>query len=462
MSGRNRALWASPALALLVGGLLSASGTPGPAAWTTGVTTLCVLWWITEAIPIPITSLVPFVAFPALGILDHEAVATAYGHTLILLLLGGFMLSTAMSASGAHRRVALGIIRSVGTRGPRQLVFGFMLATAFCSMWISNTATTLMLLPVALAVLDHHKDPKLAVPLLLGIAYAASIGGMGTPVGTPPNVIFMGIFKEVTGREVSFLEWMRIGLPMVAILLPLAWLWLTRKLHSSHSLTVPTLGPWTTHETRVLWVFATTALLWVTRTAPNGGWGGWLPGVGDSTVALAAVIALFLIPSGDGGALVDWKSANKIPWGLLLLFGGGIAIARAFDASNLSSLIGNFLAEQLGLGLLPIGLVLVLICLTVTFLTEVTSNTATTTLLMPILAAASTSANLPPEWLMIPATFSASCAFMLPVATAPNAVIFGTDQVSTHQMARAGFALNLVGVCVVSSICYLLLIPEGL
>jgi solute carrier family 13 (sodium-dependent dicarboxylate transporter), member 2/3/5 len=462
MRERNDGLWAGPALALLVVGLLSATGTPAPAAWTTGVTTLCVLWWVTEAIPIPVTSLVPFVAFPALGILDHKAVATAYGHTLILLLLGGFMLSTAMSASGAHRRVALGIIRGVGTRGPRQLVFGFMLATAFCSMWISNTATTLMLLPVALAVLDHHKDPKLALPLLLGIAYAASIGGMGTPVGTPPNVIFMGIYREVTGQEVSFLQWMRVGLPIVAVLLPIAWLWLTRKLHGSEPLQVPTLGPWTAHETRVLGVFAVTALLWVSRTAPNGGWGIWFPGVGDSTVALAAVIALFLIPAGDGRALVDWETANKIPWGLLLLFGGGIAIARAFDASKLSAMIGDFLATQLGVGLLPIGLVLVMICLVVTFLTEVTSNTATTTLLMPILAAASTSANLPPEWLMVPATFSASCAFMLPVATAPNAVIFGTDRVSTQQMARAGLALNLVGVFVVSGLCYLLLLPSGL
>jgi len=462
MSHSNRALFAGPLLSLLVGSLLTLAGVPGPAAWTTGVTTLCVVWWISEAIPIPITSLVPFVAFPALGILDHKAVATAYGHTLILLLLGGFMLSTAMSASGAHRRVALGIIRTVGTRGPRQLVFGFMLATAFCSMWISNTATTLMLLPVALAVLDHHKDPELEIPLLLGIAYGASIGGMGTPVGTPPNVIFMGIYKEVSGNEVSFVQWMRIGLPMVAALLPLAWLWLTRNLRSTEPLSVPTLGAWTAHEARVLWVFALTALLWVTRTAPYGGWSTWLPDVGDSTIALGSVILLFLVPSGKGSALVDWETANKIPWGLLLLFGGGIAIARAFEASHLSQMIGGVLADQLGLGVLPIALILVLVCLVVTFLTEVTSNTATTTLLMPILAAASTAADLPPEWLMVPATFSASCAFMLPVATAPNAVVFGTDRVTTQTMARTGFALNLAGAAIVATVCYLLLIPAGI
>jgi sodium-dependent dicarboxylate transporter 2/3/5 len=218
------------------------------------------------------------------------------------------------------------------------------------------------------------------------------------------------------------------------------------------------LGPWQPHETRVLLVFGVTALLWVTRTAPAGGWSLWFPGVGDSTIALGAVIALFLIPNGAGKALLDWDTANKIPWGLLLLFGGGIAIARAFEASTLSDLIGSLLVTKLGLGITPIALIIVIICISVTFLTEVTSNTATTTLLMPILAAAGMTANLPPEWLMIPATLSASCAFMLPVATAPNAVIFGTGRVQTRDMARAGFVLNIIGTLVIATCCYLLVV----
>ncbi len=458
MSRHTLRIWAGPALGIGITVLFSALSIPFAAACTAGITAVCVYWWVTEAIPIPVTSLVPFVAFPACGILDHKEVATAYGHTLILLLLGGFMLSTAMSASGAHKRVALGIIQRVGTNGDRQLVLGFMLATAFCSMWISNTATTLMLLPVALAVLDHRRDTTLELPLLLGIAYAASIGGMGTPVGTPPNVIFMGIFKETTGQDMGFIDWMTIGVPVVLVLLPMAWWWLTRSLQTSEHIEVPKLGPWRPHETRVLLVFGFTALLWVTRTAPFDGWSYWLPEMGDSTIALAAVIALFLIPNGAGGALVDWKTASNIPWGLLLLFGGGIAIARAFNASGLSDRIGHLLVTQLGLGTVPIVLILVMVCGAVTFLTEVTSNTATTTLLMPILAAAALTANLPPEWLMIPATLSASCAFMLPVATAPNAVVFGTHKVPTHQMARNGFALNIAGAIVIPIACYVLII----
>ena len=249
-------VWLGPAIGLAAASLLVLfTNVPAQAAYTAGITMVCVYWWVTEAIPIPITSLLPFVAFPALGVLDHQAVATAYGHTLILLLLGGFMLSTAMSASGAHKRVAIGIIRRIGTRGDRQLVLGFMLATAFCSMWISNTATTLMLLPVALAVLEHRGDRTLEVPLLLGIAYAASIGGIGTPVGTPPNVIFMGALEESIGHEISFLDWMRIGLPVVAIMLPLTWWWLTRHLTSRSQVEVSELGRWDTHETRVLLVF---------------------------------------------------------------------------------------------------------------------------------------------------------------------------------------------------------------
>jgi solute carrier family 13 (sodium-dependent dicarboxylate transporter), member 2/3/5 len=354
------------------------------------------------------------------------------------------------------------------------LVFGFMLASAVLSMWISNTATTLMLLPVALAALEGQRDDRLTVPLLLGIAYASSIGGIGTPVGTPPNVILMGVYQSSTGKEISFLEWMKIGVPVVVLFIPLAWLWLTRHLSqrrpapraSEHqagktsagdaAVPLPALGPWRSAEKRVLAVFALTALAWVTRSEPFGGWSGLIgaTGVGDSTVALGAVVALFLVPSGRGDALLDWPTAAKIPWGLLILFGGGIAIARAFDESGLSQSLGAVLSA---LATWPVPLMLIVIALVVTFLTEVTSNTATTSLLMPILATAAAAAAVDPRLLMVPAAMSASCAFMLPVATAPNAIVFGTERFDTKVMAREGFGLNLMGTVVISGVCYLLL-----
>ena len=444
---------------LLVAGALGSLainlGLPKEAAWTAAITGLCAVWWVTEAIPIPATSLIPFAAFPFAGVLSHKEVATAYGHTLILLLLGGFILSTAMERSGAHRRIALTILHAVGGTQPRRLVLGFMLSTAALSMWISNTATTLMILPIAWAVLEQDKSGTLKVPLLLGIAYAASIGGLGTPIGTPPNVIFMGVYKETTGQELSFLSWMKIGLPTTALLLPLAWWFVTRKVRSVASLQVPATEPWRSPEKRVLMVFGLTALAWITRTSPMGGWSALLgtPEVGDSTVALLAVVAFFLIPDGEGERLLDWESANKIPWGLLILFGGGIAIARAFEASGLSQVMGAGLA---GMATWPTLGMMATICLVVTFLTEVTSNTATTTLLMPILAAAAVASGLEPALLMVPAVLSASCAFMLPVATAPNAIVYGAG-VPIRQMAREGFVLNFVGAAVITGVCFTLL-----
>ena len=360
---------------------------PPAACWTATVTALCAAWWILEPIPILATSLIPFAVFPLLGVLTHKQVAASYGHHLILLFMGGFMLSAAMEKSGAHRRVALGMVHLVGGQGGRRLVLAFMLATALLSMWISNTATALMMLPVALAVLADANDRRLEVPLLLGIAYGASIGGIGTPIGTPPNVVFMGVYSEQTGTEISFQKWMTIGVPVVVVMLPIAWLWLTRGLGGAGRVETPSPGQWRAAELRVLIVFVITALAWMTRTAPWGGWSNWfdMGGAGDSTVALLAVVAMFLIPNSEGGRLLDWETARSIPWGLLILFGGGLAIAKAFGESGLSEALGGQLQ---GLSGWPTILMIGLICLTVTFLTEVTSNTATTTLLMPILAAA--------------------------------------------------------------------------
>jgi len=431
-------------------------GLPAPAAWTAAVTALCASWWVLEPIPIPATSLLPFALLPLTGVLDEREVGGAYGHPLILLLLGGFLLSTAMEKSGAHRRLAFAILHRVGGASRRRIVLGFMLTTAFLSMWISNTATALMMLPIALAVLDQDKSGKLDVPLLLGITYAASIGGLGTPIGTPPNIIFLGIYREETGIALGFLDWMKIGIPAVLCLLPLAWLWITRGLDPGLDYALPETGRWRPRERRVLWIFGLTALAWTTRTAPWGGWSGLLglEHAGDSTVALLAVVLLFILPNGEGEPMLDWETAKRIPWGLLILFGGGIAIARGFQSSGLSDALGLALSGMAGW---PLPLTLLLLCLAVTFLTEVTSNTATTTLLMPVLAAAGLGAGLDPALFMVPAALSASCAFMLPVATPPNAVVFGTDRIPIRTMARWGFGLNVIGAVVVTLVSLLLL-----
>lgn len=448
---RAQRLLLGVAIAAAAGFAAAAAGLGADAVSTAAITGLCAAWWVLEPIPIPATSLIPFAAFPLCGVLDDETVAAAYGHHMILLLLGGFMLSAAVEKSGVHRRLALGMVRMSG-RGGRSLVGGFMLASALSSMWISNTATTLVLLPVALAVIDSDESGALAVPLLLGIAYAASIGGMATPIGTPPNLIFMSVYEQATGNSISFLEWMSIGVPVVAVMLPMAWLVVTRKLRGVAAPAVPRAGSWTSSEVRVLFVFAATAAAWVFRTAPAGGWAALadMPGVGDSTVALAAVLVLFLVPDATGEPLLGWSTAKRIPWGLLLLFGGGLAISAAFKASGLSESLGH---AFLVIAVWPSIALIFVVCLIVTFLTEVTSNTATASLLMPVLVAAATAAALAPDQLMIPATLSASCAFMLPVATAPNAIVAGTEHISTRTMASTGVWINLLGAVVISLLC---------
>jgi sodium-dependent dicarboxylate transporter 2/3/5 len=456
---KTLALWAGPLAAALASSVLFAGGYGTAMSIVTFVAVLCVTWWIFEPVPIPVTSLVPLAVLPLLGVLTPAEVGQAYGSPLILLLLGGFLLSKAMEHSGAHRRIALGMVNLFGAQSGRRLVLGFMVASAVLSMWISNTATTLMLLPVALAVLDGAEDrERLAPPLLLGMAYAASVGGVGTPIGTPPNLIFMQVFEEYTGEAVSFTQWMKWGIPVVVIMIPLMAMVLTRNVGMRLNLQLPAVGPWEPDEKRVMCVFSLTALAWITRSEPFGGWRAWLdlPQANDASVALLAVIVMFLVPSGkgDGGRLLNWERASTIPWGVLLLFAGGICLAKGFVNSGLSELMGNWLAQMTDIpGWLLIGLV----CLVVTFMTEATSNTASATLLMPVLAAAGLAAGLPAETLMVPAAMSASCAFMLPVATAPNTVVFGSGLVTTARMAREGVVLNLLGVLVIGSVCWFFL-----
>ena len=452
-----------PTAAILCGAVFFFTTQNLAASLTLGITLWVVVWWIFEPIPIPVTSLLPMALLPMFGIISAKELGAAYGNPLVLLMLGGFLIATALERSGAHRRLAVFMVRMFGGSSPRRLVLGFMFASAALSMWISNTSTTLMLLPVALAALENTDDKRLATPLLLGIAYAASIGGIGTPIGTPPNMVFMGVYNEVSNNAISFGQWMLWALPVVLVLLPIAGLWITRNLSASGEIALPERGAWRTGERRVLIVFAITAALWITRTGPFGGWSQLLhlPYTNDAMVAFLAVIAMFVIPNGErdnntgeSSRLLDWQTAERIPWGMLLLFGAGITIATAFTNSGLSALIGTALES---LSTLPILLMIATICLAVTFLTEVTSNMATTVLLMPILAAAAIGAGIDPILLMIPAAMSASCAFMLPVATPPNVVTFSTGRFSIKDMVREGLALNLLGVLVISSLCVLLL-----
>ncbi len=458
---RQWSLFVGPVAAVALTFVMISFGWTQQGALTAGLTFLCALWWIFEPIPIPATSMIPLGVFPLVGILDGKQVALAYGDPLILLLMGGAMLSKAMEKSGAHRRLALYLVNLFGAYDQRRLVFGFMVAAAVLSMWVSNTATTLMLLPVAYAVLESADSDsaaqKLAVPLFLGIAYAASIGGLGTPIGSPPNVIFLKVYAEATGSSIGFGQWMLWALPVVLIMIPLAGSWIIRNLNKGEPLLIPNVGAWRTEEIRVLTIFGLTALAWITLREPFGGWSHWfnVPSANYAAVALTSVVLMFVLPNGTGGKLLDWQSASSIHWGVLLLFAGGIAIAKAFAVTGISDAIGQSLS---GVTRLSIIAIIAIVALAVTFLTEITSNTATTALLMPILAAASLGAGFEPATLMLPAALSASCAFMLPVATAPNAIVFGTGKITVEQMVREGFALNLIGAAVITTVVYLSLL----
>jgi sodium-dependent dicarboxylate transporter 2/3/5 len=463
VSARRLALIGGPLLALAAALVSLQIGLERAPALVAGIALWCALWWILEPIPIPATSLIPFAALPLAGVMPHAEAVRAYGDPIILLLMSGFILSLAMESSGAHRRVALGMLRLTGgSSGPR-VVLGFLLAAALLSMWISNGATTLMLLPVALAVLDQAgaDRARLALPLLLAIAYGANIGGIGTPVGTPPNLIFVASYERATGEPWSFLRWMSVGVPVIALFVPLAWRWLVRDLRLAAKLEIPDPGPWRPAERRVLIAFAVTALLWITRAEPFGGWSGWLEAlwghdgaelVGDETVALAMLVAMFMIPDGSGGRVLTWEHTREVPWGLLLLFGGGLALGDAFAASGLSRAIGSLLEGLTAWSVLPM---LIALCAVVTLLTEFTSNTATAAILMPILAATAGSAGMDPALLMLPGALSASYGFMLPVGTAPNAIVYGTGLVPIRAMLREGLVMDVMGVLVIALVCWL-------
>jgi len=456
MSGglRRFALAAGPLLAVGLYVAMTARGSEHALAVTVGLTAWCATWWMLEPVRGPVTALLPLAVLPVLGVLDAKQVAQSYGHELILLLGGGFMLSRALERSGAHRRLALGMVRGFGGGSGRSLVWGFIAATGAISMWISNTATTLLMLPVALAILERYPDRRLQAPLILAIAYAASIGGLGTPIGSPPNLVFMQVYAETTGTRYGFLDWMAIGVPVVLLFLPLMAWWLGRGLAGAPAAMLPESGLWSPGEKRVMTVFALTAAAWIFRSEPFGGWSVLLglPGANDASVALLAVVALCVIPDGRGSQLLDWETAEKIPWGALVLFGGGIALATAFQTSGLSTAV----AERLtGLSALPLPLLLLGIVGGVVLLSEIASNTATAVLLMPILAAAAMAVGVDPALFMFPAVLAASVGFMLPVATAPNAIAYGSGLVSSREMLRHGAVLDVMGVVVLCAVCWI-------
>ncbi len=457
-----------------------------------GVAILMAFWWITEAIPLYATALIPLVAFPFLGINNPAEVASFYGHHYIYFFMGGFFIAKAIEKWNLHERMALHIISLTGT-SPRGIILGMMCSTAFLSMWISDTASTMVMFPIGLAILSHIEKSlgeskftknmeyqNFASCLILSIAYAALIGGIATLIGTPPNIVFAGSIKILfpEAPEVTFFQWMMVGLPLTLVFLPLTWFYLTRY---AFRVTLPdlpggkevilskkkSLGPMSKGERYTFVIFLGAILGWIFRkniemgsfTFP--GWSNLLgieKQVNDSTVAILAALLLFMIPTDlkKREFVLDWATASKIPWGILILFGGGIALAAGIKNSGLSQWFGEGLV---GLSALPIFFVVLGICLVMTFLTEITSNTAISTIFMPIVAAMAVAMQVNPMLLMIPAALSASCAFMLPVATPPTAIVYGSGYISVQHMAKAGLGLNLLGTLLITLVIFLLAVP---
>ena len=438
------------------------------------------VWWITEAIPVYATALLPLAILPALGGLSIRAVAAPYSNEVIYLYLGGFIVALTMQRWQLHKRVAYSALRLSGTT-PRQIIGTFMAIAAIGSMWISNTATTMMLLPVVLSVIslvaEREETPSesnhnLATALLLGTAYGATIGGMGTIIGTPPNVFVVSYLQNQLGIEISFARWMTFGVPLVMVFAPLGWLLLTRwilpvgerPLEGIKELIEKEqkdLGPMSTQEWRVLWVFLIMATLWMTRPLITGLEIGGLQlfsGLTDAGIAIIAALSLFCIPAGGDQkkAMVNWASATKLPWGILLLFGGGLSLAAMMDQYGVSTYIGSL---AIGMDGLPQLVIVVSVLVMMMLLSELTSNTATAATLIPIFAALAPALGLDPLWLIIPAGFGASCAFMLPVSTPPNAIIFSTEHFTIGEMVRAGVWLNIVGAIVITAMVYWVAMP---
>jgi sodium-dependent dicarboxylate transporter 2/3/5 len=492
MSGRWIGFWAGPAIFVLARLLPPAAGMSPTARDAAAAALWMACWWLSEALPLPATALLPLVLFPALDVAGMQDTAAAYADPTIFLFMGGFFLAAAMERWGLHRRIALTIILWTGL-SPSRIVLGFMLATAFISLWISNTATTVMILPIALAVARQVAgEPEqkeagaesagrpFARVLMLGVAYAATIGGIGTLIGTPPNLVFAGVARRMFPdlAEVTFLRWLAFGAPMVVIYLPLAWFYLTRVSALLHRTTLAgsrrsieaqrsALGPMNAGEKITLGTLAAAALLWIFRAdIALGAWTipGWAPALGmgervnDATVAVVAALFLFACPVEPRRRVfvLDWEAARSIPWGILILFGGGFALALGVQRSGLADWTGEALRGIAGWSpLLMIGAV----AACVTLMSEFASNTAIATTFMPILGATAEGAGLHPYVLMAPGAMAATLGFMLPVSTPPNAIVFGTGYIRVPEMVRAGIWMDVAGTVLVALIVRFVSLP---
>jgi len=429
------------------------------------------VWWVFEVLPIAVTALLPILLFPLLDAVALGDTTASYGHKYVFLYLGGFILAIAIEKWNLHKRIALQIIKAIGTN-MYTIVLGFMVATAFLSMWISNTATTVMVLPMAISIVKQLKDnpetPEnenkvFSKLLMLAIAYAASIGGIATLIGTPPNLVFAGFVQKTYGVDISFWQWMKFGLPVSSVLLVLAWLYLTRIAYPLGKARFPggkkeinrllaELGPLGKEEKLVLLVFVLTAFCWITRSFLLQ---KFIPNIDDTIIAIGSAILLFIIPANrSGDPLIKWKEAVQIPWGIILLFGGGMAIAKGFQETGLANYLGGQMTFFEGL---PLFVLLLLVITSVNFLTEVTSNLATTAMMLPVLAPLALTLGINPYLLMVACTTAASCAFMLPVATPPNAVVFGSGYLRIPDMVRTGFLMNLLSIVIMALAVFFIL-----
>ncbi|ATX80036.1 solute carrier family 13 (sodium-dependent dicarboxylate transporter), member 2/3/5 [Mariprofundus aestuarium] len=475
INSKNAAIFAGPAVATACLLLVDITGHPTASAML-AVALWMAIWWISECVPLGATAMIPLVAFPLLGIAAGKEIAPRYFNSIIFLFIGGFLIAQAMENCGLHKRIALNMLSRLHA-SPLQLAMGFAGATAFLSMWISNTATAMLMVTIALPLLkrlmeehDAEEIAPVAATFLLIIAYSANIGGMGTPVGSPPNLVFLENMRVSLPNSVpSFLEWMMIGIPMVIVGLIVLFVILGPRLAklpwkgsdgTQLKQSLHDLGRMRLEEKLVAWVLTITALLWMTRSGIQSegldipGWSSLLPykGVDDGTVAIFMASLLFLFRGEEGSAVLGREAFSKLPWDIVLLFGGGFALAYGMQHSGLSFWIG----EQLEfLKTVPLPLMMLVVAVVIIFLTEITSNTATTQVMLPILAAASLANGLDAMSVMLVATIGASCAFMLPVATPPNAIIFGSGLVPMHAMVRAGIRLNLIMIVVVTAMVYL-------
>lgn len=471
LSKKNIGLFLGPLLFLLIKLYFHPEGLNSTANVILASSAWIGVWWITEALPIAATALLPLIIFPLAGGPSLSETASSYGHKYVFLYLGGFILAIAIEKWKLHKRIALTIIKVVGTNIVH-IILGFMISTAFLSMWISNTATAVMILPVGMAIVTHLKDNPDTIEnenlnfgkaLMLAIAYSASIGGMATLIGTPPNLVLAGIVQESYGVEITFAQWFSFGFPISLVLLFVCWFYLTRVAFKFKQKEFPggkeeinrqlkALGPISFEEKIIFAVFVLTALAWVTRSFLLK---QFIPEIDDTIIAITSALIIFILPSKEKNKrLLDWEDTKKLPWGILILFGGGMALALGFESSGLAVWIGE---QFTSLQAFPLILVLLILIASVNFLTEITSNLATTAMLLPVLVSLAPAIDTHPYLLLVGATVAASCAFMLPVATPPNAVVFGSGYLKIEDMVKKGFWMNIISILALTLVVYFIL-----